>query len=249
LNRQLYEFAQDVRSALLRSIEVYALLRPSEENDKVVQLWAMTLGPLIWDVSGSVLLLLSHDERRAPVILNRSVFEYQLRLRYYSLKPDKAAEAIKQMPERFRKIMRVDPTWRLERSAANIVETEAFLGERDDIARENIKGDLFKTVFGADAAAYYDAYYGKASGLVHGYETVIRDVHRERYNRIENPTIDLAGTVWSPDDAVGVLIYTLLDALAFMIRLSGAGLAIHEEFEARFATLESQLEGRVSEVS
>lgn len=112
LNPELYDFAQDVRTALCDAIEKCAGVVIGDANGQVVRTWAFTLGPLMWDVGGSILLLLSHGDRRAPAILNRCVFEYQLRLRYYMLKPDKAREAIKQMPERFRKIMRADPTWK-----------------------------------------------------------------------------------------------------------------------------------------
>jgi hypothetical protein len=161
-------------------------------------------------------------------------------LRYYILVPTKAREAIKQMPERFRKIMRADPTWRLGRDGTNIAETEAFLNERDKIGRENIRQDMFNTVFGGDAGAYYDGYYGKASGLVHGYETVLRDVHRELFNGVENPKIDYTGIVWDPNDAAAVLIHTLLDGLKVLTNMAG-DTTTFSSLDRRFDDLQRRL--------
>jgi hypothetical protein len=246
LTPDLYEFAQLVRTALLSAIEACSLsVNPESETTRdkgsqAIHVWAMTLGPLIWDVSGSVLLLLSHGERRAPVILNRSVFEYQMRMRYYVLRPDKAVEAIQQLPERFRKIMRADTSWKNGRGAVSIAETEAFLDEHVKLNRENIKQDVFKTVFGEQADALYDGYYGKASALVHGHETLMRDVHSEYYNGVENPQVDFTGAVWTPDDAAAVLVHNLLDGLEVLTTISGEtdGCA---ELDKGFADLQVRL--------
>jgi hypothetical protein len=248
LDRDLYGLAQDVRARLRAAVDACALEPDADEDRQAVWLWAVTLGPLMWDVSGSILLELSHGQRRASAILNRSVFEYQARLRYYELKPGKAREAIGQLLERFRKIMRADPTWRIGRDAENIAETEAFLAERDAIARENIKDHVFRTVYGDDTDGYYDAYYGKASGLVHGYETIIRDVHRQHYNGVENPQIDYQGEVWKPDDTAVVLVYHLLEGLVTVSRIAGLKFEI-KTFEKRLAAIQGRLGMRILKAS
>lgn len=220
VDRELYVFANEIRAALKGSIDTATGSQSTRATDdeRAVAIWAYTLGPLMWDVSHSVLLCLSHGDRRGPVILTRSIMDYQLRLRYYAIKPDKARQAIAQVQERFRVIMRADPTWRLDRDGEQIAATEAWLNELDSMEHESIKRDIFQTVLGDDAQAYYDGYYGKASALVHGYETVLRDVHRAGYNG-EPPSIDFKGQVWKPNDCAGVLIHNLLDGLREVQRI------------------------------
>jgi hypothetical protein len=124
LDRRVYDFAQVVREAIFAAIDACGKDHFEDGDDRsIVQLWSAVLGALTWDVSGSVLLELSHGRRRAPVILNRCVFEYGVRLRYYAKKPDKAREALAQMHERFKTIMRADQSWRLE-NARNVPATD-----------------------------------------------------------------------------------------------------------------------------
>lgn len=221
LNRELHDFAQEIRGAVRHAVEICGVANIVDEDAQVVGTWAITLGPLMHDVSGAALLLLSHGHRRAPVMLNRSLFEYQLRLRYYALKPDKARQAIAQTKERFRKIMRADPTWTTGRSKENCFETEQWLDKKDAFERENIRNDVFQTVYGDDATLYYDGYYGKASALVHGYETILRDVHRDMYVGEENPQPDFKGKVWEPNDTCAVLVHHLFDGLAAIVSIAG----------------------------
>ncbi len=94
LNREIYDFAQEVRVAIRAAVDACVAADIDNEDASIIRMWAVTLGPLMYDISGSALLLLSHGDRRAPVILTRSVFEYQLRQRYYALKPDKAKTAL-----------------------------------------------------------------------------------------------------------------------------------------------------------
>jgi hypothetical protein len=221
LNHDLYDFANEVRTAVREAIDACVAAKIEGEDAETARLWAITLGPLMYDVSGSVLLLLSHGHRRGPVMLNRSIFEYQIRLRYYAKRPDKAREAISQMPERFKRIMRADPTWRAERSEENRALTDTWLKEREKIARENFKEQVLRTVVGDDTEMIYDAYYGKASAWVHGYETVIRDVHRGYYNEEDNPQIDYKGKVCEPNDAAGILTHNLLYGLEALLEIVG----------------------------
>jgi hypothetical protein len=240
LDRELYDFAIEVRDAIRRAIDAYAQEDISDDNDRLVRVWVLGLAALIYDVSMSVLLLLSHGERRAPVVLNRSIFEYQIRLRYYLMRPDKAREALAQLPERLKRIMRADPTWRSERSSENITETEDWLSERERITRENFKDDILKTVVGEQRyIGYYDGFYGKASSLVHGFETIMRDVHRDFFVGEENPKIDFKGRVWQPNDAAGVMIHNMLDALeALENRLKAKG---YEKLEDNWLTIQKRL--------
>jgi hypothetical protein len=251
LNPELCEFASEALGTLKDALdETSRLDRADDADSRAVRLWAFTLGPLIVDVGNSVLLLVSHGERRAPAILNRSITEYEVRLRYYALRPDKARQAIEQIQERFRVIMRADPTWRIGRDDEHVSKTQDWLDESDDMGRESIKNDLFKTVFGEDWKAYYDGYYGKASALVHGYETIIRDVHRAFFNGEENPQIDYKGQVWDVDDSAAVLIHGVLDCLGmvesiFALERKSAALEVRwTAMQRRFGMLPSDDEIR-----
>jgi hypothetical protein len=244
---ELHDFAQEVRAVLFTTLETCASMPIVGSDAELIRMWAIALGTLMWNVSGSVLVLLSHGEHRAPVILNRCVFEYQLRLKYYMLKPNKARQAMEQMPERFRKILRANYTWRISSDDEMIAETEAALDQRDKIVRENIKDDMFRTVFGEDADKFYDGYYGEASGLVHGYETVLRDIGHEFYVRRDNPKVDHAGTFWKPNDAAEVLLHSLLMGLAALAIITGERakyLDLNARCDALLERLEFELWGR-----
>ena len=239
LTRELYDFAQEVRVAIRTAVDVCVAADIQNEDDSIVRMWAVTLGPLMHDVSGSALLLLSHGDRRAPVILARSLFEYQLRQRYYALKPEKAKTALNQLGERFKKVMRADFTWKTERTAEQIAEIEAWLAETQKIERENIKEALFKTVYGDDAPAYYDGLYGKWSALTHGYETIFRDVHRDGIVGEKNPQPDFRGKVWVPNDTCATIIHSLLDGLGAVVAVAGDKKG-HEALERRWDALQKR---------
>ena len=239
LNRELYDFAQEVRVAIRAAVDACVAADIDNEDASIVRMWAVMLGPLMHDISGSGLLLLSHGDRRAPVILTRSLFEYQSRQRYYALKPDKAKIALGQLGERFKKIMRADFTWKGERTAEERAETEAWLAETQKLEHESIKGHVFKTVYGDDTPAYYDGLYGKWSSLVHGYETIFRDVHRDGIVGEPNPRPDFKGRVWVPNDTCALIVHCLLDGLGAVVSVAGDKNG-HVAFEKRWDEMQKR---------
>ena len=220
LSPALYDFGQEIRTALRVVVDAYYSAPSANDDDAIIRIWACCLGVLLYDVGGSVLLLLAHGELRAPTILNRSLFEYQIRLRYYAIRRDKAKQAILQMPERFRKILRVLPPEPGEVSPDEEADFREWLHKSDKIERERFKDDLLKTVLPDMYEIAYDGYYGKASGHVHGYEIVIRDVLRDFYHGKPAPQIDYKGRVFPADDSASVCIHHLLEGLAEIERLS-----------------------------
>jgi hypothetical protein len=92
----LYDLGNEARTLVREAVERRRLDVPADADQQTVQFWACTLGPLMFDIAGSLLLLLSHGQRRAPAILNRCLFEYQIRLRYYSKEPEAARTALLQ---------------------------------------------------------------------------------------------------------------------------------------------------------
>lgn len=213
-SEELYDFGNEVRTLIRETVERHGREQITDPDQRTIQLWACCLGALMFDISGSVLLLLSHGHHRAPAILNRSLYEYQVRLRYYKTKPEKGRLALKQMPERFKRILRADPTRSEHITVADRATFDAWLSERERIERENFKEEVLKTVVGADSyETVYDGYYGKICGHVHGYETIIRDVFHEYYNGVENHKIDYNGQIFDLNDHAAVCIHNLLYGL------------------------------------
>jgi hypothetical protein len=110
--------------------------------------------------------------------------------------------------------LRADPTKSEHVGPEQRAELDAWLSQRQKIERENFKETVLKAVVGPERyEAVYDGYYGKASGHVHGYETIVRDVHREYYNGVEDPQLDYGGKVFDLNDHAVVCIENLLHGL------------------------------------
>ena len=213
-SQELYDLGNEVRTLIKQAVERHGREKITEPDGSTVQLWACTLGALMFDIAGSVLLLLSHGQRRAPAILNRCLFEYQIRLRYDAIEPEKGRVALKQLPERFKRILRADPTKSEHVGAEDRAGLDAWLEQREKLERENFKEDMLKTVVGPELyEAVYDGYYGKISGHVHGYETIVRDIYHEYYNGVEDHKIDYSGQVFDLNDHASVCIHNLLEGL------------------------------------
>lgn len=199
------------------SLALAELRQIAKRNDEHAHIlvWAQALGILAWDVGGSALLLLAHGDTRAVAILNRCLFEYHVRLRYYHLEPGKAREAVQQLGERFKRIYRADETLR-ERPDLTDEERrdfEGWLAERQKIEGENFKTQVLKRVEPERYEQYYNGYYGKASAYVHGYETILRDVFRDWYVE-SKPEPNFHSVVLKANDTAGVCIHQLLFMLA-----------------------------------
>lgn len=214
LSPELWEFGQRAR-ALLRSTIEEAVQNDTRPNRDVVH-WYVALGTLAWDVSGSVLLLLEHGEVRAATMLNRSLFEYWVRIRYYTRFPDKASEAIHQLPTRIGKIdaARTGTTMPDSFIEEERAEFESYLATGSKIERSNFRNDILEAVLPKDQAdAYYDFFYGKASAWIHGYETMLADVLSANFHGHRNPNPDWQTRRFKADDTAGVCIHNVLDCI------------------------------------
>jgi hypothetical protein len=239
LSRELYDFGNEIRTGLRAAVDAYCTAQSTDENETIVRLWACALGTLMHDVSGSVLLLLSHGELRAPAMLNRNLFEYQIRLRYYAIRPDKAKLAIDQIPERFKKILRALPPAPGEIEPKDEDDFQQWLNKSDKIERESFRDDVLKTVAPDVYRQAYDGYYGKASGHVHGYEIIIRDIFRDFFHNVADPKIDYKGRLFPANDSAVVCVYNLLEALTEIERLSNITHA-HVQLQARWQIIQER---------
>jgi hypothetical protein len=158
-----------------------------------VMIWCYGLGTLAWDVSGSALTLLRAGHIRAAVMLNRSLFEYWVRLKYYTKHPDVAEQNLRQIPTRFMKIVQGHPHFRRDHLADDEADAmEAWFTGGVKIKRENFRNDVLNGALDKDVAdMYYETFYSLASSFVHGYETMLDDVlmmrDHERRQTIKEP--------------------------------------------------------------
>jgi hypothetical protein len=140
--------------------------------------WYLALGTLSWDVAGSLSLLLNNGHLRAAMALNRSLFEYEIRLRYYAKNPTVAAKAIKQIPKRIEKIDRVMQAIGDDKlSGEDRLAAEEYYSKGAKAGRELPFRDMIAEVDSVNFAQnHYDFYYDRQSSYIHGYETIMVDV-------------------------------------------------------------------------
>lgn len=210
----LGNFAERARDLLRLTIE-QGLRNDTRPNRDVVH-WYIGLGTLAWDVSGSIMRLVSVSDVRAASMLNRSLFEYWIRIRFYAKYPDKASRAIRQLPTRIGKIdtaivdiRELDALTKDERD-----ELEQFAATGTKIERENFRnGVLEKVMSKDDADRYYDFFYGKASAWIHGYETMLADVLSDHFHRLPNPQPHWQTRRLKANDTAAVCIHNVLDVV------------------------------------
>jgi hypothetical protein len=125
---------------------------------------AVTLSTLAVDVGESVHILATHDSARIPMILNRSLSEYRLRLQFYMKHPDKATEDLETYETEMRSVMAARPIAELEqkRDPEMMKNVREFLSGFDvKVTRRQIQ-QMFQDV------------YGDKADLLHNLHTVSR---------------------------------------------------------------------------
>ena len=111
LDPNLKAFLQKTRKILKQRIDFsHSHLKLRAEPAKILWAWAVALGAMTYDMSGSALLLLQRGHTRAAVVLNRCVFEYWVRLRFYEKDRAEADKDLNLIKNRFRNILKSDPT-------------------------------------------------------------------------------------------------------------------------------------------
>ena len=241
LSQELITFGEEIRRKIKSCIVALSDVAPDSRNHAFILTWARTLGVLTWDIGGSCLSLLQHNQLRAPMILNRCLFEYQVRMRYYAIKPAKGIVAIEQLEERLRRVYKADPTLQEQpmRSDKERAEFENWLARRDKLEKENFRNEIIKTVYPKDSDMYYDGFYGKASAYVHGYETTIREIFRDWYTD-KNPEPSFQSKILSLNDAAAVCIIQLLEQYRTLNSVGHLGQPI-KDAEANWRSLQNRL--------
>jgi hypothetical protein len=240
---ELMEFIEKVRGLLKQRIDhTHDDLKIESEPIKVLWTWAVALGAMAYDMSGSSLVLLQGGRARGAVVLNRCIFEYWLRLSYYEKHRDRAEEAIALIKNRFRKILKADPTiFRGRRfSAEEFIELRKFLQEDGKAPREFVRHMLEQTFSKQMATAYNEKYYALASIPVHGNELIMIDVFRDFVSGKDDPKVDYESKRFGVLDAAGVLAHLVLDIL-HLIERNFAGVSIFGQLQSECNQMQKRL--------
>jgi len=175
--------SQQCRDHIKAIVDHLLLHEQDTPLSKAVWTWAVTLGTLAWDVSGSALLLFGFRDFRAGKILSRALVDYAIRLEYYTYDPDKALEDFKNAPTSLWKFIR--PNQALASDNSDWPAIKAFLhGDNNLIKRQT--SQMMRRNFEAAAEDptrvtqmieyMYDREYGIGSALAHGNQGSIWDV-------------------------------------------------------------------------
>ncbi len=152
------------------------------DEEKAQYSWCIALGVLAHDVGSATVALVDIDRLRAARVLNRSLFEYHLRLRIYQADPSEAVRDATDAPKELRRFFESTPVRdvkELDMSPEDVAEFEAFLKEHEGKPRSrNVWQDLETVYTGDHAQALFDYLnlYGFASALAHGSGLVFKEV-------------------------------------------------------------------------
>jgi hypothetical protein len=150
------------------------------------------------------------------MMLNRSLFEYWVRIRFYTRFPDKASEAMRQLPTRIRKIDAASLAASIPDSFSvdERAEFDRYISKGASIVRENFRNDVLEKVMPKDQAdAYYDFFYSKASAWIHGYETMLADVLSDYFHGSRDLVLDWTTRRFKANDTAAVCIDNVLDCV------------------------------------
>jgi len=156
------------------------------DEEKAQYGWCLVIGVLAHEVASAILSLVDADKLRAAKILNRSLFEYHLRLRIYQGDALEALRDATEAPKELRRFLETKPVSdvaRFDISADELIQFEAFLAENQGKPRSrNVWQDVKTVNPGDDAQAFFEYFnlYGYPSALAHGSGLVFKEIVRTR---------------------------------------------------------------------
>lgn len=214
--------------------------RATNADEYHVWEWTVTLATLTHDIATSVHVLTTHNNVRAGVILNRSLSEYRLRLRYYVQHPHIATTDMAGFEPELRKVMAARPLTEFE----ELLDEDAMRGVRDFLSEPPVKSSrrpiraMFDAVYGNNAALLYDLHYAIGSAFSHGLVLATGDVLRR-----SDPNDESVFT-FHPQSNVFTLNAVLAEAVGHVLDvLQIAGDVFHETTAHR--PLEKRFRGLV----
>lgn len=217
----LLTFGGELRAEILEWVKRLEVVPPQDDaRSESIIIWIRTLAVAVWDMSESVFALLTADRNhlRAVKVLNRSLFEYSMKMKYFGYRPDDAQLGISNVRVHLGKLTKANKTFSPDTMAPEERKVyEALLAASDDkLKREHITSSirmvLEKDGRSDEVPAVLDNYYPVASGYAHGSETLILDMWRQHGSGYAD-TIELKSqrlyTIAGFDEAIRSLLGTL----------------------------------------
>lgn len=240
LNVDLTILSFEVLAELMRTVRAGLLCDNAQTAEEYcVWEWAVTLGGLTHDIATSVHMLVTHNNVRAPMILNRSLSEYRVRLRYYMKHPDVAVTHMSRFETELRSAVSARPIEELEtKMSAELVEgmRDLFEGETVKVPRLSIR-QMFDDVHEDKSKLLYDLHYAVGSAFAHGTVLATGDVFRRSDKDDKSAyTFHPQSNVFSLDKTLGEAVGHALEILhhvSMVFRVESN----HSELHDRFAVL------------
>lgn len=156
---------------------------PEDPEDRALWYWSFLLAVLAYELSGSALELSRiGGNTRTISILNRSLFEYWVRLKYYRKQPDHAAEDLALAKGRFKAIAEAFPADYAEVEIDEDEFEKAFEGIDAKVGGFRPFFSVLKTAMNDDeevVTASYRYYYALQSIYTHGNEAAFVDLSHD----------------------------------------------------------------------
>jgi hypothetical protein len=177
--RELLDFAEEARRGLKYATEIANEFYLRETETKPVQIWAIALGALTFDVSGAALELVRGRYFRTVEILVRSLLEYLVRVHYFSNHEDSAENALADAD----KVLRIG--FKAKDSILNTLAEEFSQEERDELKAWLERTEkpaytqvrlMFDDFDKAHGKHMYEHLYALGSSYVHGTGMIFYDV-------------------------------------------------------------------------
>lgn len=156
---------------------------PEEPNLLALRYWCFLYGVLAYEISGSALeLSRTGGQTRSISILNRCLYEYWIRLKYYIKRPEHAAEDIALAKGRFRSIAEAFPPEYAEVEFDEEAFEKAFEGIEKKVGQFRRFIDMLDVAMQSDKEVVdvsYRYYYALQSIYVHGNEAAFIDLSHD----------------------------------------------------------------------
>jgi hypothetical protein len=164
---------------------------PNDPEERALWYWSALLGLLTLEMSLSSQTLALAENLRGATVLNRALFEYWLRLRFYSKRRAEAVQDLDNHAARFKKLAEAFPTQYSDITPEQFAQAYADV-EGDPINRR--VSDMVRVMANDDPeiiGATYGWYYAMASMFAHGNEAAFFDLVRTDSNDLPVPSDDL----------------------------------------------------------
>jgi hypothetical protein len=204
---------------------------PSDQNERAVWYWSLLVGVFAHEVSGSAVELSLRKNWRSIAILNRSLFEYWVRLKFYNAEKEAGYVDIEKRCPRFKAIAEAFPDDWAEVTISATDFEEAFSGIGSDAGKFRTFASMITIAMENDDEVYkaaYTYYYSLMSATAHAGEAAFFDLSRDADIELPQPgahVLDWTSTRYTEADLLGVTASFTSYILALIEAISKRGCA------------------------